>query len=64
VFAERKVVQEKNRARQMVFVGRKVPEGSKLEAGIYKGKVTVTRKGAAEPEIFAEERLINVTEDQ
>ena len=51
-------MQDKNRARQMLYVGRKIREGSMLEPGIYNGKVTVKRKD----EIFSDDRAINIVE--
>lgn len=42
-FARNDVTPEKNRARQMYYVGRKVKEGAPLAAGIYTGRVTVKR---------------------
>ena len=58
VFSEKTTVQDKNRARQMLYVGRKIREGSALEPGIYNGKVTIKRKD----EIFSDARAINLVE--
>jgi hypothetical protein len=44
VFATQDIVQEKNRARQFYFVGKKV-DGNALAPGVYTGKATVVRDG-------------------
>lgn len=44
VFAQQDVVQEKTRARQLYFVGKKV-DGKELAAGVYTGKATLVRDG-------------------
>jgi len=41
VYAQRKIRQEKDRTRQMFYVGRKTPEGAQLKQGVYKGKLVV-----------------------
>lgn len=58
IFSEKTTVQDKNRTRQMLYVGRKIPEGSVLESGIYNGKVTINRKD----EVFSDTRAINIVE--
>lgn len=44
LFAEQDIVQEKNRARQFYFIGKKA-EGKDLPPGVYIGKATLVRDG-------------------
>lgn len=43
IYAQRQIKMEKDRARQMLYVGRKTPEGTALKTGIYQGKISVVR---------------------
>lgn len=51
IFAEREIVQEKNRARQFYFVGRKAGQG--LAKGTYTGQVQIMRDAGNTPEVIA-----------
>lgn len=45
IFAEQTITQDKTRARQYYFIGRKAPEGG-FQRGTWKATATVTRQGA------------------
>lgn len=61
IFATSSTIQEKTRARQMLYVGRKIPEGSPLKPGTYKGKVTIARtKEDGTKQQFSDERILTV----
>jgi hypothetical protein len=61
VFAVKQSKQEKTRARQMLFVGRKVPNGLPLKPGIYTGKAAVIRTGKdGKEQQFADQRSLTV----
>lgn len=60
-FAQSHTVQDKTRAQQMYFVGRKTPDGSTLEAGLYTGKIKVMRpEKDGKDQIYATELSIPV----
>lgn len=62
VFSEKTITQEKTRARQMLFVGRKVPQSAPLMEGNYTGKIKVTRPNKdGTSQIFNAERGLTVT---
>ncbi len=42
-FAKKTIIQEKSRARQLYYLGRKIPDNAPLVTGTYTGKITVTR---------------------
>lgn len=65
IFAQSQSVAEKNRARHMVFVGRKILATSSLMAGTYKAEIVVTRtNGKSEPTMFSAASSIDVSNNQ
>jgi murein DD-endopeptidase len=61
VFARSTTTAEKNRAQQMYYVGRKIPNGAPLAPGNYKGTIQIVRTGAdGKEEKFADEKIIEV----
>lgn len=60
IFAQKTIVQDKNRARQMYYIGRRIRETAPLQPGAYTGKVSVTRKDGADEKIFTEEKILTV----
>lgn len=65
VFAETKHTMDKNRARQMLFVGRKIPESSPLPEGLYTASVDVVRKHAGkDAETFSNIKTITIEKTQ
>jgi murein DD-endopeptidase MepM/ murein hydrolase activator NlpD len=59
-FAQKTITQEKNRARQMYYIGRKIRETAPLLPGLYVGKITVTRKGADGLQKFENQKTLTV----
>ena len=65
IFSENTVTQDKNRARQMLYVGRKIPKDAPLASGLYTGKVEVLRKNKdGEEEKFVKARAVRVEKSQ
>lgn len=60
IFAEKTITQDKNRARQMYYIGRRVRETAPLQTGSYVGKITVTRRGDDGEKIFSDSRTLAV----
>lgn len=60
VFAQKNTVQDKTRARQMYYIGRKIRETAPLQTGTYVGKITVTRKDGAARKTFTDEKILTV----
>ncbi len=60
VFAQKTVTQDKNRARQMYYIGRRVRDTAPLQTGAYVGKITVTRKSGGEEKIFSDSKTLTV----
>jgi len=59
IFAQSKNIQEKSRAQQMFFVGRKISQTTPLIPGSYIGKITVERASLNDaPQIFKSEKSI------
>lgn len=56
IFARNQVTQDKTRARQMYYVGRKIPESRPLDIGVYTGKITIKRGDA----VYTNEKTITV----
>lgn len=61
IFAREVITQEKTRARQMYFIGRKVPVEKPLLPGIYTGTVIVERNDKdGKPQVFSQNRKLLV----
>jgi murein DD-endopeptidase MepM/ murein hydrolase activator NlpD len=61
IFSENKVTQDKDRARQMLFVGRKIPKDLPLNTGLYTGKIEILRKDKdGNEEKFSKVRAVRV----
>ena len=51
IFATNKIIQDKKRARQFYYIGKKITNKTKLSEGAYTGSVRITRDGKAGKEI-------------
>lgn len=60
IFAESTVTQDKNRARQMYYIGRRVREAAPLQTGPYVGKITITREGKDGAKTFTDSKTLAV----
>ena len=60
IFAQKNAMQDKTRARQMYYIGRKIHASAPLQSGTYVGKITVTRKDGTGANIFADEKNLTV----
>ncbi len=61
IYTENTIMQDRNRARQMFFIGRKIPAGIPLEIGKYTGTVKIERiEKNGKSQIFSQEKELTV----